>query len=488
MTLLDPSTFATTTYTGAGRPASGWADIIAPASGATIGRIAVSAAADLDASVHALTEGQRRWAATSQADRAAVLLRAADLMLANAVELADWYVKEAGCTVGYSFFQLEIGAQALRAAAALTTEPVGDLFPSVPGRLSVSRRVPVGVVGVIAPFNSPLYLALRAIAPALALGNAVIVKPDPRTAVTGGVVIAEILHQAGLPRDVLAVLPGDGALGAALVSHPKVPVIAFTGSTSAGRRIAIAAAEQMKRVHLELGGNSPLVVFDDVDLDRAASAGAFGSFMHSGQICMASSRHLVHASVADDYVARLVDRAERLLVADPAVEPAAMIGPLIDAHQRDGVARIVDETIAAGATAATGATYDGLLYRPTVLTGVTPGMAAYDREIFGPVAPVTVFDSFDEAVELVNDTEYGLSVGVLTADVARGLAFADRVRSGNVHINDQTLVDDVVQPFGGFGASGNGSRVGSARYNADAYTEQQWITVRADVAPYPYYD
>ncbi|MET0672829.1 MAG: aldehyde dehydrogenase family protein [Microbacterium pygmaeum] len=488
MTLLDPTRLASTLYAGSDRRASAEADIVAAASGAPLGRIAMAGADDLDAAVHALSQGQRRWAAASQAERAGVLLRAADLLLANAAELVDWYVKEAGCTVGYSYFQLEIGAQSLRAAAALTTEPVGELFPSAPGRLSLSRRAPVGVVGVIAPFNSPLYLALRSIAPALALGNAVVVKPDPRTAVTGGAVIAEILFQAGLPRDVVAVLPGDGELGAALVSHPKVPVIAFTGSTGAGRRIAVAAAEQMKRVHLELGGNSPLVVFDDVDLDRAASAGAFGSFMHSGQICMASSRHLVHASIAEDYVSRLVQRAERLVVDDPAVNPAAMIGPLIDARQRDGVAAIVDATIAAGAVAATGASYDGLLYRPTVLTGVTPGMPAYDREIFGPVAPVTVFDTIDEAVSLVNDTDYGLSVGVLTADIARGLAFADRVHSGNVHINDQTLVDDVVQPFGGFKASGNGSRVGSARYNADAFTEQQWVTVRPDVAPYPYYD
>lgn len=488
MTLLDPKRFASTLDAGADRTPSAQADIVAPGSGATIGRIAIADATDLDAAVTTLSAGQRRWAAAHQSERAAVLLRAADLLLANAPELADWYVKEAGCTIGYSMFQLEIGAQSLRAAAALTVESIGDLFPSTPGRLSISRRTPVGVVGVIAPFNSPLYLALRSIAPALALGNAVVVKPDPRTAVTGGAVIAEVLYRAGLPRDVLAVLPGDGALGAALVSHPSVPVIAFTGSTAAGRRIALAAAAQMKRVHLELGGNSPLVVFDDVDLDRAASAGAFGSFMHSGQICMASGRHLVHTSIADEYVSRLVDRAERLVVADPAVDPAAMIGPLIDAHQRDEVAAIVEETLAAGAVAATGATFDGLLYRPTVLTGVVPGMAAYDREIFGPVAPVTVFGTVDEAVELVNGTEYGLSVGVLTADVARGLAFADRVRSGNVHINDQTLVDDVVQPFGGFGASGNGSRVGSARYNADAFTEQQWVTVRADVAPYPYYN
>ncbi|GAA1695810.1 benzaldehyde dehydrogenase [Microbacterium sediminicola] len=488
MTLLDPSVIASTLYAGTAAAAPATAEIREALTGESIGTVATADAAALDAAVDRLTVGQTAWAATPQADRAAVLLRAADLLEQNAPELADWYVREAGCTVGYSFFQLQIGAQSLRTAAALTTEPVGDLFPSAPGRLSMSRRVPVGIVGVIAPFNSPLYLALRSIAPALALGNAVIVKPDPRTAITGGSVIAEVLFQAGLPKDALAVLPGDGALGAALVDHPAVPVIAFTGSTAAGKRIAMAAAEKMKRVHLELGGNSPLVVFDDVDLEKATSAGAFGSFMHSGQICMASSRHLVHSSIAEAYTARLAEKARALVVANPALNPAAMIGPIIDARQRDGVHSIVSATIDAGAHVVTGAAFDGLLYEPTVLSGVTPGMPAYDLEIFGPVAPITTFDTLDEAVDLVNGTEYGLSVGVLTGDMARGLAFADRVRSGNVHINDQTLVDDVIQPFGGFGASGNGSRVGSARYNADAFTEQQWVTARADIAPYPYYD
>ena len=285
---------------------------------------------------------------------------------------------------------------------------------------------------------------------------------------------------------MLAVLPGGADVGSALVGHPKVPIIAFTGSTAAGKAIAAQAAPLLKRLHLELGGNSALVVFDDVDIDRAASAGAFGSFMHSGQICMSSSRHLVHASIADEYVARLSEHAERLLIADPFVNPASMMGPIIDERQRDSIHAIVEQTVAAGATVATGGTYDGLFYAPTVLSNVLPGTPAYDREIFGPVAPVTVFHDFEEAVALANGTEYGLSLGVLTSNIAQGLAFADRIVSGNVHINDQTLVDDVIQPFGGMAGSGNGSRVGSSRYNADAFTEQQWVTVQPEIAIYPY--
>lgn len=486
MTLLDPGTFADTLHVGALQRSARTRDIIEPATGASLGSVALAEPSDVDAAVQRLRIGQIAWAATPQAERAAVMRRAGDHIEANMPELAEWLVREGGATVGKAFFELTISAQAFHAASGLTAEPIGELYPAAPGRLSMSRRLPVGIVGVIAPFNSPLYLAVRSVAPALALGNAVIVKPDPRTAVSGGTIIAQALLQAGLPADALAVLPGGADVGSALVDHPGVPVIAFTGSTGAGRAIAVQAASRLKRVHLELGGNSALVVFDDVDIDRATSAGAFGSFMHSGQICMSSSRHLVHAAIADRYVERLAERAAALPVGDPSRNPASMIRPLIDAGQRDSVHATVTRTIEAGARAATGGHFDGLFYAPTVLADVRPGMPAYDLEIFGPVAPVTVFHDFEEAVSLANGSEYGLSLGVLTADVGRGLAFADRVVSGNVHINDQTLVDDVIQPFGGVSASGNGSRVGSSRYNADAFTEQQWVTSQREIPLYPF--
>jgi benzaldehyde dehydrogenase (NAD) len=486
MTLLDPARIAGVLHAGAPLPATETLDILEPATGASLGRVASAEPDDLDPAVERLLVGQKAWAGQSPQVRSAVLRKAGDLIEANMEELAGWFIREAGCTVGNAYFQLTISAQTLHAASGLALETTGELFPSAAGRLSMSRRVPAGIVGVIAPFNSPLYLALRSVAPALAVGNAVIVKPDPRTGVTGGSVIAEALFQAGLPEDVLAVLPGSGELGKAIVAHPRIPIIAFTGSTSAGRAIASAAAPLLKRLHLELGGNSALVVFDDVDLEKAAAAGSFGSFMHSGQICMSSSRHLVHAAIADEYVERMSAHADALLVANPLENPAAMIGPMIDARQRDNVHEIVTSTTSAGARLAAGGTYEGLFYRPTVLADVTPGTAAYDREIFGPVAPITVFHSFEEAVELANGSEYGLSLGVLTRDIAQGLAFADRAVSGNVHVNDQTLVDDVIQPFGGVASSGNGSRIGSSRYNADAFTEQQWVTVQPDIAFYPF--
>jgi benzaldehyde dehydrogenase (NAD) len=456
-----------------------------PATGEALESVPMAGAEDVDAAVPILVAGQREWAAQAPTERSAVLRRAGALMEEHAEELAEWLVREAGATRAKAAFELMISAQALSSAAGLALEPTGELYPSAGERLSLSRRVPVGVVGVIAPFNAPLFLAMRAVAPALALGNAVIVKPDPRTPISGGTVIATVLLAAGLPESVLAVLPGDADVGGAITAHPDVPVIAFTGSTDAGRRIAVAAAAHLKRVHLELGGNSALVIFEDADIDRAAGAGAWGAYNHAGQICMAASRHLVHEAVADAYVTALTEHAERLTVGDPRAHDT-MVGPLIDARQRDAVHAIVTSTLAAGATLATGGSYDGLLYRPTVLADVAPGMDAYEHEIFGPVAPVTTFSSFAEALALANATAYGLSAGVLTADIAQGRRFAEQLRSGNVHINDQTLVDDGIQPFGGVGDSGNGGRIGSTLYNREAFTEQQWLTIQNDIPRYPF--
>jgi benzaldehyde dehydrogenase (NAD) len=485
MGLIDLTRMRNQLLVGAGRPARHRQARFEPGSGEPLDAIPFADADDVDVAVARLSEGQRSWAATAPAERSAVLRRAGTLMETHSAELAEWLVREAGATRAKAAFELMISTQALHSAAGLALEPTGELYPSAGERLSLSRRVPVGVVGVIAPFNAPLFLAMRAVAPALALGNAVIVKPDPRTPISGGTIIASVLLGAGLPESALAVLPGGAEVGAALTAHPGVPVLAFTGSTDAGRKIAVAAAGQLKRVHLELGGNSALIVFEDADLELAASAGAWGAYNHAGQICMASSRLLVHEAIADDYVAALVEHAERLSVGDPR-QASTMIGPLIDERQRDAVHETVMATVAAGATLATGGHYERLYYTPTVLSGVVPGMAAYEREIFGPVAPVSTFASFEEAVQLANGTTYGLSAGVLSADLPRAQRFAERLRTGNVHINDQTLVDDGIQPFGGVGDSGNGSRIGSTLANRDAFTEQQWLTIQAEIPRYPF--
>ncbi|MDT5038547.1 MAG: benzaldehyde dehydrogenase, partial [Micromonosporaceae bacterium] len=357
--------------------------------------------------------------------------------------------------------------------------------PTEQPRLSWTERNPVGVVGVIAPFNAPLILAIRSVAPALALGNAVILKPDPRAAVSGGICIARVFEEAGLPADLLHVLPGGPDVGEALITDPRVRVISFTGSTAAGRRVGQLAAAHLKRAHLELGGNSALIVLDDADLDLAVSAGAWGSFLHQGQICMTTGRHLVHQSVHDEYVARLADKAEHLPVGNPATEQVAL-GPIIDAGQRDKIHKLVTDSVSAGAKLAAGGTYQGLFYRPTVLSDVTPQTPAYANEVFGPVAPVIRFGSLDEVAALAADSEYGLSLGILTRDVMKGLALARRIPTGIVHINDQTVGDEAVAPFGGVGASGTGSRFGGAAANVDAFTDTRWVTVSGQTPAYPF--
>ncbi|GAB3803165.1 benzaldehyde dehydrogenase [Micromonospora zhanjiangensis] len=486
MALLDTTTWHGTVFSDGWVEASGGtAPVRSPATREEIARVGVADAADVARACASAGRAQRAWAATSYPERAAVLRRAGQLWERYAEEVGDWLVREAGSIPPKAGVETQTAAQECYEAAGLASHPLGEIIPSAKPRLSLARRLPVGVVGVIAPFNFPLVLAIRSVAPALALGNAVVLKPDPRTAVSGGLAIARVFEEAGLPPGLLHVLPGGVDTGEALVADPHVRVVSFTGSTAAGRKVGEAAARHLKRAHLELGGNSALIVLADADLDLAASAGAWGSFLHQGQICMTTGRHLVHESRADEYVARLAEKADHLPVGDPAKEQVAL-GPVIDEGQRDKIHSLVTASVDAGARLAAGGTYQGLFYRPTVLADVTPGTPAYRQEIFGPVAPVTTFTDLDEAVELARDTEYGLSLGILGRDVLAALALADRIPSGKVHINDQTVDDEAVAPFGGVGASGTGSRFGGPTANLEAFTETQWLTMQGTIARYPF--
>jgi benzaldehyde dehydrogenase (NAD) len=483
--LLDPSAFAGSVHSGGWTaPRGGSAPIVAPATGEELGITGVADAADVADACAAAAAAQREWAAASYADRAAVLRRAGALVEEHADELRSWVTRETGAVPGLAAFAVGVAAQECYEAAALASRPPGELLPTTEPRLSLLRRVPVGVVGVISPFNVPLILSIRSVAPALALGNAVVLKPDVRTPVSGGFAIARLLADAGLPDGLLHVLPGGADAGSALVEDRHVRVVSFTGSTETGRKVAELAARHLKRVHLELGGNSALVVLDDVDVERAVSAAAWGSYLHQGQICMTTGRHLVHERVASSYVEALAEHAAALPVGDPASGEVAL-GPLIDAGQRDKVHALVTSTVDAGATLRTGGSYEDLFYRPTVLDGVGPGMPAYANEVFGPVAPVVRFANVEEAVALAADSAYGLSLSILTGDAMRGLALADRIPTGIVHVNDQTVNDEAVAPFGGVLDSGTGARFGGSA-NLDAFTDTRWITVRGDIPEYPF--
>ncbi|MFD8615014.1 benzaldehyde dehydrogenase [Streptomyces sp. NPDC059631] len=484
MTLLDSGVWAGKLF------GDGWADagatrpVTEPATGDRLGTVGLATAEDAARAAARAAEAQRGWAALPPARRAGVLRRAGELLTEHAAEAEEWLVREAGSVRAKAAFEVGLAVGEFFECAGLPTHPQGEVLTSEEARWSLARRRPAGVVSVIAPFNFPLLLALRSVAPALALGNAVLLKPDPRTAVSGGVVIARIFEEAGLPPGVLHLLPGDGGVGRAVVEAPQVRVVSFTGSTPVGRAIGEQAGRLLKRAHLELGGNNALVVLPGADVGKAASAGAFGSYLHQGQICMTTGRHIVHESLLEEYTAALAAKAAALPVGDPARADVAL-GPLIDRGQLERVHRIVTESVAAGATLAAGGESDGACYRATVLSGVTTDMPAWREEVFGPVAPVLGFATLEEAARIVDDCEYGLSVGIL-GDVGTAMKLADRIESGKVHINEQTVGDEPNAPFGGVKASGTGSRFGGARANAEAFTETQWVTIRPDIADYPF--
>ncbi|WP_433498961.1 benzaldehyde dehydrogenase [Sphaerimonospora sp. CA-214678] len=459
--------------------------VVEPATGNELGRMGQATREDVAEAASTAAKVQREWAALPHTERAAVLRRAGDLWLRHAEEISGWNVREVGAVPGMAGFALHVAAEECYQAAALPGQAIGEILPSGEPRLSLAQRMPAGVVGVIAPFNVPIILGIRSVAPALALGNAVILKPDPRTAVTGGSLMARVFEEAGLPPGVLQMLPGGAEVGEAMVTDPNVRVISFTGSTAVGRRIGELAGRHLKRAHLELGGNSALLVLDDADVDAAVNLAAWGSFFHQGQICMTTGRHLVADRLYDDFVSRLAEKADALSVGDPATGEVAL-GPVIDAGQRDKIHNMVMTSADQGAQIAAGGSYESLFYRPTVLAEIPLTAPAFAEEVFGPVAPVTRVSSVAEAVELAGAGEYGLSLGIVTRDVMHGLAVAEQIPTGIVHINDQTVNDEANAPFGGVRASGTGARFGGATANIEAFTETRWITMRGEPARYPF--
>lgn len=459
--------------------------VISPATGEELAVVGLADASDVGRAATNAARAQKQWAALPHPERAAVLRRAGQLWEQHAAEIAEWNVREVGAVPAFAGFALHVTAAETYEAASLPSAPQGTLLSSEEPRLSFAQRVPVGVVGVIAPFNVPLILAIRAVAPALALGNAVLLKPDPRTVVTGGISFVRIFEEAGLPAGLLQLVPGGADVGEALVTDPNVRVIAFTGSTRAGRVVGELAGKHLKRAHLELGGNSAFIVREDADVDQAVNLATWGAYLHQGQICMTVGRHIVHASIYEEYVTKLAAKADSLAVGDPSAGPVHL-GPLIDDVQRDRVHTLVHDAVASGATLAAGGTYEGLFYRPTVLANPPKNAAAYADEVFGPVASVVPYSTDDEAAELATDTEYGLSLGIVGRDVLAAYALAQRIPTGIVHINDQTVNDEANSPFGGVGSSGTGSRHGGADANVEAFTETRWITMRREPGQFPF--
>ncbi len=456
-----------------------------PATGRLIATVRGSTPEDVARAAAEAKAAQPAWAATNYQDRAAIIRRAADIYAANRDEFGTWTQRETGASFSKMHHESNFAYHEILNAATLPSQPYGSLMPSaVKGRLSMVRRVPVGVVGAITPWNSPSVLGMRVVAPALALGNAVVLKPDPQTPVVGGAMFEAVFREAGLPEGLLRVVVGGADVGEALVTDPNIPVVSFTGSTAVGRRVGSLAGGMLKKVSLELGGNNAFIVLDDADLDAAAAAGAFSSFQFQGQVCFAAGRHLVQRKVAGDYTAALVEKAKRLRLGDPYREDV-QLGPIVNEKQLRRVDDIVQRSIADGGRILEGGTHEGLFYRPTVITEIGSASPAWTDEIFGPVAPIMVVDSDEEAIAVANGSSYGLVASIYTRSLGRGLAMADRMRTGMVHINDGTLNDEAIIPFGGMGESGNGSRYGGEA-SLDTLTEWQWVTVRDEPPTFPF--
>lgn len=484
-TFLHPERWQGRAFFGAWQTTeAGAIDVDDPATGTVIASVGLGGAADIARAAAAARAAQRAWAKTLPNERARILTKAADFLEQNGPELIPWIMRESGSIYPKAAIEIEHGAHFIRHAATLAVAPMGMMIPAMDARTNYAKRVPHGVVGVISPFNFPLVLSIRSVAAALALGNAVVHKPDPRTPISGGIIIARIFEEAGLPEGVLQVVPGGAEAGEAMCTDPNIAMISFTGSARGGARVAEVAGRHFKKVQLELGGKNSLIVLDDADLDIAASNAAWGAFMHQGQICMATGLILAQAAIADALAERLAARAQHLPVGDPSTNQVAL-GPIISDGQVEGIQAIVDDAVAKGARLLAGGTHDGRFYAATVLAGVKPGMRAFDEEIFGPVACIAPFATEAEAIAYTNASEYGLAAGVISADTARALRIADELDVGMVHVNDQTVNGGAFAPFGGPRKSGNGTRIGGPA-DIEEFTTWKWISVKDAATAYPF--
>ena len=458
-----------------------------PLSGEVATRAAAASVEDARAAADAAAAAFPKWAAIGPNERRAKLSKAADLLEARAGQFATILTTETGATAGWGHFNVQLAAGMLREAAAMTTQISGEVVPSdVPGSLAMALRQPVGVVLGIAPWNAPIILGVRSIAMPLACGNTVILKASEVCPATHRL-IGAVLTEAGLGEGVVNVVTHDPKdaepIAAALVSHPAVRRVNFTGSTRVGKIIAALGAKYLKPVLLELGGKAPLLVLDDADLDAAVDAAVFGAYANSGQICMSTERLIVDEKVADQFAAKLAKRVAALPSGDPR-KGDFVLGSVVGKPTVERVQKLVNEAVAKGAKVLCGGQSDGTIMQGIVVDKVTPAMTLWREESFGPQVSITRVKSDEEALQLANDTEYGLAAAIFSKDIARALQLAKRIESGICHINGPTVHDEAQMPFGGVKASGYGRFGGKAGINE--FTELRWITIQTTPRHYPF--
>jgi aldehyde dehydrogenase (NAD+) len=462
-------------------------DDLNPADGSVWARVPDGGLGEARAAIDAAQAAFPAWAARPFQERSHLMIKVAEVFERRKADLVEALRFEGGGWIGKGLFEAGYVPEVFHAAAASNYAAIGEVLPSENGKLSLALRRPMGVITCISPWNFPSLLTARGIAFALAAGNTVVLKPSEETPYTGGLIFAEVFEEAGVPPGVLNVLTCSreqvASVGDELIDHPRIKGISFTGSTPVGRMIAARAGAHLKKACVELGGKDALIVCDDADMERATAAANFGSFMHQGQICMSVEKVLVQDRIFEPFVKRFVERAAKLKVGDPTQDPSHIIGPLINDKQAAKVREQIEDAVAKGARVALGGGVRGRYVEPTILLGVTPQMKVYQEETFGPVVPVIPFRTDEEAVAIANDTEYGLSSGVITRDEARGLAIAARLDTGMCHINCSSVNDEPHVPFGGSKASGLGRHGG--RWSHETFTETRWITLDRGGRPYP---
>lgn len=458
-----------------------------PYNGETLAEIRLANQQDVDAAYQAAELAQREWAARLPDERAQVLRRAIDIMDARADEIRSWIVHEAGSTRTKAAIELGSARAITLEASTFPGRVEGRILASsVKGQESRVYREPLGVVGIISPWNFPFHLSMRSVAPALALGNGVVLKPASDTPVSGGLLLAKIFEEAGVPAGLFSVVIGAGSeIGDHFVAQPVPRLISFTGSTDVGRNVGRIASggRHIKRVALELGGNAPLVVLGDADVEQAAHAAVVGRFLHQGQICMSTNRVIVDAGIHDDFVDAVAQRVRGLTWGDPNL-PETVVGPVINSRQAADLQRRIDQAKADGARVIVEGPIEGNVIPPHLFGNVDPSWAIAKEESFGPLLPVIKSRDEAHALQLANDTEYGLSSAVFTGDLERGVRFARGIVAGMTHINGMSVDDQTNAPFGGEKNSGLGRFNGD--WAIDEFTRAQWITLQFEPRQYPF--
>ncbi len=438
---------------------------------------------DVDKAYKAAKEAAKEWGEALPQERSEIIQKAVQIISERKEEIIEWLIKEGGSSRVKAEVEIQITQGIMKESASFPTRMHGYIFDSItPGKESRAYRKPLGVIGIISPWNFPMNLSMRSVAPALATGNAVVLKPASSTPVTGATLTAKIFEEAGLPKGVLNVVVGKGSsIGDDFVKHPVPHHISFTGSTPVGRNIGKIAGEHLKEVSLELGGNNIFVVMEDADIDQAVKAATFGKFMNQGQICMSINRFVVQENIADEFVEKFVAATRKLKYGNPA-EEGVLVGPLIDHDQVERILKDVNDSASAGAIVRLGGKAKGNVLEPTIIDNVTDEMPIARSEIFGPVAPILRFSTEADALEIANSQDFGLTGAVFTKNVDKGVAFARKVETGMIHINDQPVNDEPNAPFGGEKGSGIGRFNG--KFVLEEFTRLQWVTVQHEPRDY----